>query len=183
MDALWLRFCDGDETAFAQIVEVNYRALLYYGSKVVGDKALVEDCIHSLFLDLWEKRTALSEVQNHKAYIFAAFRNNLFQLTKQKEKYVGLDLVKSVNDLSQEMHFDGFEEDYEDKLRRALEKLPDRQKEALYLRYFENLSYQDIGLVMNLKRQAVANYIQYGLQKLRAYWQETVISFVFFLMG
>ena len=45
------------------------------------------------------------------------------------------------------------------KLRRAIELLPKRQREALYLRYFENLTYEEIAQVMGLQRQAVANYL------------------------
>jgi RNA polymerase sigma factor (sigma-70 family) len=54
------------------------------------------------------------------------------------------------------------------KLRRAIELLPKRQREDLYLRYFENLTYEEIAQVMGLQRQAVANY----LQKLCEHWHQ-----------
>ena len=70
----------------------------------------------------------------------------------------------------------------EQKLQQIMSQLPKRQREALYLRYYENLTYEEIADVMGLRRQAVANYLQYGIQKLRDYWQQMVISLLLFFI-
>src|SRR5690606_41672614 len=71
----------------------------------------------------------------------------------------------------------------DERVRKFLAQLPKRQREALYLRYYENLTYEEIAGVMGLQRQAVANYIQYGLRRLRGYGQQGGMSRLCFLCG
>lgn len=55
------------------------------------------------------------------------------------------------------------------------------RKEALYLRYYENLSLPEIAEVMGVNRQSVANFLQKALLKLRSRWALPVIALFNFL--
>jgi RNA polymerase sigma factor (sigma-70 family) len=54
------------------------------------------------------------------------------------------------------------------KLASLLNELPARQKEAIYLRYYEDMEYKQIAEIMNVNYQSVLNLIQKALNKLRA---------------
>ena len=51
-----------------------------------------------------------------------------------------------------------------------LASLPAREREALYLRYYEGLSIPEIADVMNVNRQSVSNFLQKALSKMRSKW-------------
>lgn len=175
---LWQEFCRGDKEALGRLAEDNYLALYHYGTKFTTDKDAIKDCLQDLFLDLWEKRASLTHILAIKPYLFQALRNNL--LRKLRKQSVFSEITDDVHstDFTPESAWIVSETDQQLvlKISQCIGQLPKRQREALYLRYYENLSYEEIGEVMGLQRQAVANYLQYGIQKLREYWQYPVIS-------
>lgn len=184
---LWPHYCGGDKDAFSRIAELCYQPLHQYGTKFTDDRELIKDCLQDLFLDIWEKREQLARVLNPKPYLFQAFRNNLLHRTKQVSRFSEIRFENEIafSSFSSETEWihRETEESLDRKLQQVMERLPKRQREALYLRYYENLTYEEIADVMGLQRQAVANYLQYGIQKLRDYWQQMVISLVLLLFG
>ena len=170
----WQQFCAGDKSAFGEIAESNYTSLYHYGTRFTPDRDLIKDCIQDLFLELWEKKATLSYIHAIKPYLFQSLRNNLIRRLKRQSVFSAISNDnETVGDVSPESDWILLEADKlaSDRLRQGMELLPKRQREALYLKYYENLSYEEIAEVMGLQRQAVANYLQYGIQKLREYWQ------------
>jgi RNA polymerase sigma factor (sigma-70 family) len=183
---LWRRCMAGDKGAFGELAELSYTSLYHYGTKFTSDRELVKDCIQDLFLDFWEKRSQISGVFSPKSYLFQALRNNLIRRVKKEARFADMDA-------EHDDHFGVFsvetdwivketQEKRDEKLRQIIEKLPARQRHALYLRYYENLSYEEIAEVMGLRRQAVANYLQFGIQKLRQYWHHGVIFLIWLMI-
>lgn len=183
---LWPLFCAGSKEAFGEIAGHCYKSLHHYGTRFTGDREMIKDCLQDLFLDIWEKRAHLSGVASPRPYLFQAFRNNLLHRIRISSRFTGIATGEELGFSSLSSETEWIQREMtthtDEKLQRAMELLPKRQREALYLRYYENLTYDEIAGVMGLRRQAVANYLQYGLQKLRDYWQQIVISLVLFLI-
>ncbi|RAJ91074.1 RNA polymerase sigma factor (sigma-70 family) [Larkinella arboricola] len=176
----WQQFCEDDKTAFSEIAELNYSALYHYGTRFTVDRDLIKDCLQDLFLEIWEKRHSLSGVAAIKPYLFQSLRNNLLRRVRKQSCFSDIHDDDVQDDLSPEISWIIQETDQltSDRLKQAIDSLPKRQKEALYLRYYEDLSYEEIANVMGLQRQAVANYLQYGIHKLREYWSHSAILLV-----
>jgi RNA polymerase sigma factor (sigma-70 family) len=175
----WQQFCAGDKSAFGEITEFNYAALYHYGTRFTADRDLIKDCLQDLFLEIWEKRESLSYISAIRPYLFQALRNNLLYRIRKQSVFSEILENETADDVSPESDWIINETDQltSTRLKQAIESLPKRQREALYLKYYENLSYEEIAVVMGLQRQAVANYLQYGIQKLREYWQHAAIFF------
>jgi RNA polymerase sigma factor (sigma-70 family) len=184
--ALWKSFREGDKEALGQLVERYYRALRHYGLKFMVDASIVEDCIQELFLQLWQNRTQINSTESVKHYLLKALRNHILQhLRHQKQMtYEELDWDCSITaDLDSEMLLIQKEtlDILTEKMQAQLAILPDREREALYLRYYENLSIAEIAEIMNINRQSVSNFLQKALAKLRKKWFVIgFLSFVFF---
>ncbi|WP_460639796.1 RNA polymerase sigma factor [Larkinella harenae] len=176
----WQQFCEGDKTAFSEIAELHYSALHHYGTRFTPDRDLIKDCLQDLFLEIWEKRQSLSSIIAIKPYLFQSLRNNLIRRVRKQSCFSDLQDDDLPDEISPESNWILQETDQltSDRLKQAIDSLPKRQREALYLRYYEDLSYEEIATVMGLQRQAVANYLQYGIQKLREYWSHSAIILI-----
>ncbi len=175
-DTLWQQLRAGDRMALGSLAKRWYRPLLHYGTKLTGNRALIEDSIQDLFLALWEKHLTLAAVGSIRAYLFVSLRNNLLRVTKQNSTYVDLTDADFPDDgLTNPEYLCMQSEETESvqhRLHQSLKRLPKRQRESIYLRYYENLSYDEIAVVMGLNRQVVANYLQHALHNLRHHWPD-----------
>lgn len=180
----WKRFLEGDTIAFGNLAEILYPSLFHYGTKFTTNHALVEDAIQDLFLTLWARRNSLRSVTSPKSYVFTALRNNLIRTLRIEPAWQDLPdaEVITVRQLIVDQAHEEHQEWVSETMGKTLQLLPARQREALYLRYYENLSYEEIGVVMGLQRQAVANYIHEGINRLRKHWQQILFLLCFFTL-
>lgn len=175
----WVQFCAGDQKAFGEVVALHYAALDHYGTRFTEDRDLIKDCLQDLFLQIWEKRECLAHVVTLKPYLFQSLRNNLLHRIRKQSFFSDItqNELDILGDISPESNWILQETEMiaSNRLKDAIQHLPKRQREALYLKYYQNLSYEDIAEVMGLNRQAIANYLQYGIQKLRGHLLPTTI--------
>ncbi|MBC7946824.1 MAG: sigma-70 family RNA polymerase sigma factor [Chitinophagaceae bacterium] len=167
---LWNAFKEGDKNAFGELFRRHYSLLYQYGIKLHPDTVVVEDCIQDLFFELWQSRSA-SPIQSVKAYLLTALKYKLFKVHRDQPT------VKEFDDGNDGVHFDishdNFmiaKEDDRKKTKRvinALQQLPGRQREIIYLRMYQNLSYEEIGEVMGINYQVCRNLLSQSLKSLR----------------
>ena len=183
-DTLWQTLRGGDKKALGLLAERHYRALFHYGTKLTHNHALIQDCIQDLFLAVWEKRQTNPVLQSVKAYLFVALRNNILRQVKHDNQAEDMDLSGLESDWFTNPESIYVQVEHEQttqaNLKQALDRLPKRQREAIYLKYYENLSYEEIATAMGLSRQVVANYLQSALHNLRDHWQD-LSHFLFFV--
>jgi RNA polymerase sigma factor (sigma-70 family) len=173
--ALWQAYRAGDKQALGLLAERYYGVLKHYGLKFMVEESIVEDCIQELFLQLWQNRLQINETDSVKHYLLKSIRNHIIQhLRAQKRlKYEELDWDTSVaEDVDSETLLIRQESlvNMTKMIQDQLAALPAREREALYLRYYENLSIPEIAEVMNVNRQSVSNFLQKALNKLRSQW-------------
>lgn len=169
---LWEAFRAGDAQALATLFEAHYDALYNYGLKLTGDGELVKDCIQNLFQKLWRRREGLRAVQVAKAYLFKALRRHLGDETKLLRQH--RHLLPAYSDsfevtYSHEEFLIAQQQDAEQSARllAALNQLSKRQREALYLKFFDGFSYERIAEVMSLNVQSVRNLVFNALKAVR----------------
>ncbi|QHS62007.1 RNA polymerase sigma factor [Chitinophaga agri] len=152
---LWSRLIDGDEGALAFIYDTWFASLYKYGMKIQADSCLIKDCIHDLFTSLWHSRQHLSVTDSIKFYLFASLKRNIVKNTRAE----GIFRLFKQEPAQQEMHMPSYEErlisqqsndERNRKLAKVIDQLPRRQKEILYLRYYEGLSTQETADIMSL---------------------------------
>jgi RNA polymerase sigma factor (sigma-70 family) len=182
--ALWLAFRNGNREAFNDIVQQHYPLLLNYGVRLVQDRLFVEDCLQDFFINIWQNKAGLSDIDNIKAYLLLSFRRRLF---KEKEKNNRLGIVNElVENYDFDMEFDIesqlIEQENQDenhaKLKQHLDALTKRQREAIYLRFYQDLSYHEIGDIMGINQHSAINLVYDALRLMRKHWQ-IVLPFIF----
>jgi RNA polymerase sigma factor (sigma-70 family) len=66
------------------------------------------------------------------------------------------------------------------KLQAAMAQLSDRQREAIFLKYYEELEYQEVAEMMNINYQSVRNLIFSGIKKMREILAIILFILIFF---
>lgn len=177
---LWNNFRAGDEVAFTQLSKQFYKTLVHYGGKFTSNNQIIEDAIQDLLIKLWLRRSSLNEVESVKFYLLKAFRNQLF---KTLQTFKAIPLEENFNDTLFEdssetslIENEAFNSIHQ-KVSCSLQQLPERQREILYLRFYQDLRVEEIALLLQIKPQSVSNIIQRALIKLRENW-EIIIPFL-----
>ena len=172
-----LRFWDGLRKGHADSFEWIYNRyfkLLYnYGRKIAADEKSLEDGIHDLFVDLWRFHNNLSQTTSVRFYLYRALRrrlvrndNHLKRALSQTDTmpdylhpYVACEeqfIIEKEIQLSRVSH-----------LKKLLGDLSPRQYEAMVLRFYDELSFEQIGGILNVNEQSARNLVQRGLSQLK----------------
>ena len=149
-----------EKTKFELIFLKYHSVLQAYGMSLVGDNSLVEESIQELFIYIFEKNIDLEEITNIKAYLFTSLRRRI--LSKKQI------LTIPITDISDEKEYIEDSNGENEKIEDLLSALPTRQREAVYLKFFNKLSAKEISEVMEIKPQVVANTIFKALKKLKS---------------
>ena len=182
LEELWIRALKGDADAFRDIHRALFKGLYNYALKLLQDGDQASDAVQDLFVKIWVRREGIGVVQKIKPYFFTALRRQVLNQLRNlhlRELQIG-SLPRPDIDFSPE-EIVVRNEEYEklqSKITALLNELPRRQKEVIYLRYFEEMDYSQIAEVMGIHYQSVLNLTQKALQKLRS---ADLLSMLFYL--
>jgi RNA polymerase sigma-70 factor (ECF subfamily) len=167
----WQLFLSGDEQALSSIFRTYHDDLFNYGMKLAGNTEIVKDAIQEMFLKLWKNRKSLSETSKIKPYLLKALRRHIEDCLSIYNRYYFTD--KPLLEFEVQISTEDFiineqvTEENQKKVLEVLSKLSPRQREAIYLRFFENLEFENIALVMDMNVQSVRNTLHRAMQTLR----------------
>lgn len=189
-EQLWGSLQNGDSEAFTVLIQRYSRFLLSYGRKFTSDQELVKDSVQDLFTELWLYRKNLSKVTSIHSYLLVSLRRKIFHSFKsfshialenpEEEEYPFM-ITFSVQEQLVESET---EQQQLDQLNHMLNILPARQKEVLYLKFYQNLSNQEIAELLKVQYQSVSNLLQRALAFLRSHWKEEfTLSLLAFILS
>lgn len=182
-DSMWSDILGDDQKGLKSLYDQYFDNLYSFGCSFYSDQMLVEDCIQELFLSIWEKRHQLKKPDNIKGYLIMSLRNNILSKIKSKsktqvqeidERLMGGCEISIENKLIDSENTD----ERMQKLAEASQNLKPRQKEILYLKFSQGLSYEEISEIMDINYQSARNLLHRTLIKLR-----TELMILFFLFS
>ncbi|WP_170111426.1 RNA polymerase sigma factor [Mangrovibacterium marinum] len=148
----------------------QFNKLYHYGLKLVGHSELVKDTIQDIFADLLNRENQLAPISNINAYLYVSLRRSLLRNVQKLRNTENAD----------EQTPDGFCFSSEDFLihqelgsefrqlmANSLTKLTERQREVIFLRFKNELDFDEIASVMDMKVQSVRNLLFRALEQIR----------------
>ena len=171
---IWEKFKSGNESAFVHIYNSYFEKLLNIGYQLTKDKSLIMDCIQDLFIDLINKRSNLGEVKCIKLYLYKSFRRRLLkyiQFTRKnhaRENDLGHQTYHI--EISQEERLMNIQTDehQKERIKKGIITLTEKEREAIYYFYYQNLSYSEMCEIFNYTQvKTVRNLVYQALKKLR----------------
>lgn len=168
---LWNAFKRGDWEAYTSLYHAYYRLLNNYGYKFTKDTNLIEDAIHDLFITLWTNRDNLGNPLSVKNYLYKSIRNILFRKIKAESRF--FDLQENNESIPFEVSYDHQlilneeEKSLQQTIKGVLHKLPARQQEIIYLRFYDGLSYEEIADIMCINVSSTYKLLYKALENLQ----------------
>ena len=162
--ALWREMITGDKRAFENIYKQYFHSLINYGFRITQNEDLIEDAIQDIFLNLWNNKSRLSEVNEVKFYLFRSLKNrivrklerDIFDKSENIDTY--LDLLISISEEQKNIDSEQFDSKI-DTLQKTISLLPIRQQEAINLKYYHDFSLDEIAEIMDVNKQSVSNLL------------------------
>lgn len=177
----WTAVRAGDSRAYAHIHSQLHPVLYRYAFAMLGDEDLAQDVVQELFIRIWFKKEMIGELHNVRAYFFTALRRStLNQLRGLRSLRIlppgDPDIEFSVEDI-----LIGEEEQsaLRERLSRYLNELPRRQKEVIFLRFYEELPYSEVAVIMKVNYQSVINLAHKAIAQLRLLMGQTPLWWLF----
>lgn len=168
----WKSFLGGDKDALSALYRHYFPVLYEYGVRLHDQEELVKDCIQDLFVKLWTNRGTLQEARDPRLYLLIALRGGIYNKLKPAgvrkvipyEAHHDFRLTFSAESAYVKKEAAGLQSK---QLLQALEKLSARQKEIIYLRFYEEMEYEDISAVMGITVKAAYKLYARALNTLR----------------
>ncbi|MBL7689106.1 MAG: sigma-70 family RNA polymerase sigma factor [Bdellovibrionaceae bacterium] len=156
----------GDRQAFSELVRRHQRGLLRLVLRMTRELPLAEDIVQETFIKAYEKMDLFEGRSSFKSWLYQVGLNTA------KNRFRSRSHEEFTTDLPQGGVESGIERsmqkgDVAKRLRTEIDQLPERQRVAITLRVFEDLSFKEIAQIMNCPYDtAKANY-RHALLKLR----------------
>lgn len=175
-------FLAGNDSVYSTIYNKYVDVLFAYGIGLGVEQELLKDAIQDVFYKLYFNRNVLKNVANLKYYLFRMLKNRLIDLRKSSVdtcEITGCDFSFSIkatilDELIQE-------EDcliIQQRVESLLSCLTARQREAIYLRFIQELEYEEIACLLNMSSQGVRKLVCRAMERMRE--QDVLFYFLLF---
>jgi RNA polymerase sigma factor (sigma-70 family) len=176
---LWNSLKEGNENAFSILFKRHYSHLVRYGNSFLPFPEKVQDCVQDVFTDIWIYRDKLSDKVVVKAYLLACVRKRITRSQERDRIFrlsSSIDTVEFLFDFSIEHDLisDETTATKVSHLNHLINDLPSRQKEALYLRYTQELTVDQIADTLDNNYQSANNLLHRALLSLRKDWKGNI---------
>jgi RNA polymerase sigma factor (sigma-70 family) len=170
---LWQAFKNGDVEAYRSIYNLHVNYLLNYGLRLHNVLNVVEDSVQEVFIDLWQYRQNLADPNDIRFYLMRSLRNRIGKNFRKSQPFISgfddnMDLPFLIEPSSEQRLIElTIDNELRERIHFAIKSLTPRQKEIIYLRYFNDLSYDQICEIMNINYQSARTQHYNALKVLR----------------
>lgn len=158
---------DGDIERFAKIVERRQRSMFRYAYSRLGCRFLAEDAVQQSFMAVFESRAAFDPTRGFRAWLWTIHVNECRRTARSRIR-IHRDEAGGRGAPTWGEPPDSRLERREDQERvlEALNQLPEDQADAVRLRYFGELSFEEIAATTGAPVATAKSRVRYGLVKL-----------------
>ena len=161
----WQQLQKGSQKALEALYDTFFSQLFRYGLQLVPDRPFVQDVLQDFFVELYSRHGTLSDIRQVRSYLYVAFRRKLLRLHRKQQRFTpyGIGHHPEPCTLSHEQRLvlQQLGETRQALLAKAFDQLSQRQKEAIFLRFYEEMDYDEIAAVLELKEVKYARTLIY----------------------
>jgi len=177
-DLAWMaRVKNGDEEAFRELIEAHQHRVVGTVAKMLGDETDAEDIAQQVFVRIWRSASRYQPTAKFTTWLFKITRNLVFNELRRRKRHPAYSLDRSVEEDEQPLQAADpttkgpdtalLDEEMQAAIQRAIDELPEVQRMAIVLRRYDDISYEEIGAILNLSVPAVKSVIFRARTELR----------------
>ncbi len=171
LGALCRRLQASDRAAFEQVFRLLREDLLRYVQSIVNSPAAAHDLTQDVFVALWGLRASLDPARSLRAYLYRMARNRAYRYLRDERTHARKQALLKEQATARTPAPPGPDAAFDadslgNKLHAWIHELPTRQREALVLSRFHELSHREIAAVMGVSPRTVNNHIVRALTHL-----------------
>ncbi len=177
LNELVVLLADQNTEAFCEIYLRFFNPMLLFGRQICSHTELVEDVVQEFFIWLLEHGNEVKHVSNFEIYAFKSLRRNIYtrlnvnrQRAKSQKRYserTQFMIESNRMNVEEQLVASEIASAKEYLLAHELDRLPTRLKEVLFLRYYQDYSYDEISEILGISNQIARNYVSRAFKKLR----------------
>jgi RNA polymerase sigma-70 factor (family 1) len=158
-----------EKSVFESLYKEYYRVLFAVAFRYVRYAPAAEEIVHDVFLIIWKKADQLTIKHSIKSYLYKSVVNSSLNFIKkekaaQEKQAVYMKITSTAEAGNEDTEK---EEALLKSLENAIDILPPKCREVMYLSRFGKLKQQEIADQMNISLKTVKNHLTYGFQRIR----------------
>jgi len=186
LEIVLLQLADGNPTAIEELYNFYYPRLYYFSKTFLKLDEGIDDILQEVFIKIWQNRKRIKTSSTFNAFIFTITRNLL--LNELRSRLNNQKIKEKVGKMAIPIEYSFIEQsefhDLKEKVDKAINELPIRQKEIFTLSRIYGYSHKEIGEKLNITTKAVEFHISKAIVILRKkllYFE--LVSFLFFFIN
>lgn len=158
---------------YHKLYEMYAGEMFAYGMGFSIGKETVLDAIHDVFLHIIEHKSNIDIQANAKFYLLISLRNRLFSIKRKEIPVHSLDDMENsyfsltVKNLENSVEDEDERNELISQIEGILNELTNRQREVIYLRYMQNLSYEEVARILNITPKAARKLTYRALTRIK----------------
>ena len=153
---------NGDPDGFTELCRRYYPAMVAIAHSVLGDRHLAEDAAQQAFANAVRKLPQLSRKDRFPQWLAAICRNAALDLAGGRETHCTNDDLSALPTKPKES-------DAAEAVREAIGRLPPSDREVIFLRYYDGMTYESISAVLGISGQAINGRLRRAKKKIADY--------------
>lgn len=183
-EELMLAYADGHVQAFAILVKRHEGPLFNFILRSTGRKDIAEELLQETFVRIIKSAPKYQTTAKFTTWAYTIARNLCIDRARKWKKRKEYSLDKSIGDgedggatfldnvVDEKAASGGVDLEkklFLERLKEALQKLPDEQREVFVMREFSGLKFREIADVLDIPVPTVKSRMRYALQDLRGH--------------
>ena len=159
----------GDEDAFRELVEIHHHRVIGAAARMLSDHTEAEDVAQQVFVRVWKSAARWEPTGKFTTWLYIIVRNLVFNESLRRARHPArsLEEVRNEDDRPQQFEDENvkapdtaiLDAEMQDAIERAIQELPEPQRVAIVLRRYQDVSYEEIGEVLDLTVPAVKSLL------------------------
>jgi RNA polymerase sigma-70 factor (ECF subfamily) len=180
-EALMVRYQQGDRSAFTLLVRRHQTSLYNFALRHIGAPQVAEDIVQETFVRVVQNAGEFKHEARFTTWVFTITRNLCIdQLRKRAlRKHASLDathdtgegegrsLGEQTADSRASVEREATGSELKERIAKAVEALPDEQREVFLMRELNNLPFKEIAAITGVPENTVKSRMRYALERLQ----------------
>jgi RNA polymerase sigma-70 factor, ECF subfamily len=182
-EVLMIRFQRGDRTAFTSLVRRHQTPLFNFALRQLGAQAVAEEVVQDTFVRVVQNATEFKHEARFTTWVYTILRNLCIDQLRRRalRRHPSLDertsrgsggeegptLLEQTADTRASVEREATGVELKERIARAVEALPEEQKEVFLLREISNLPFKEIAEITGVPENTVKSRMRYALERLQ----------------